>query len=167
MISGKIKDYLLFRNLKFRASEKTEKKSLFDAKKIGILSLKNDAAQQNTIEEFKKELLKNNKEVKTIFFTKEDLDAAKPQELIFNKKDLNWYNKPSEKMLQSFIEEKFDLILNFDTTNFKTFHFIVAHTQGYKIAFNDKYNTYTYDFLIKCNNISTQNLIKNLKLYLT
>lgn len=164
---GRVKSYLLFKDLKSKKTDITLKKTLTEAKNIGILALKTNSNTDKVLQDFIQELKAENKEITTLFFEKSPPNEIKNGEAVFNKKDLNWYNKPSENKFKNFIDKEYDLIINFDASNFKPFHYIAAHTQGYKIAFNSAYNTLTYDFLIKCNNISIENLIKNLKLYLT
>lgn len=164
---GRVKSYLLFKDLKSKKTDLALKKTLTEAKSIGILALKINSKADKVLQDFIHELKEENKEITALFFEKSTADKIESREAIFNKKDLNWYNKPSENKYKNFIDKEYDLIINFDTSNFKPFHYIAAHTQGYKIAFNGAYNTLTYDFLIKCNNISIENLIKNLKLYLT
>jgi hypothetical protein len=164
---GKVKSYFLFKDLKSKESNFALKKTLSEAKTIGILALKSNSKEDKVLQDFIHELKSENKEITPLYFKKSNPEHDEKEVAIFNKKDLNWYNKPSKEKFKNFTDKKYDLIINFDATNFKPFHYIAAHTQGYKIAFNSAYNTLTYDFLIKCNNISVENLIKNLKLYLT
>lgn len=164
---GRVKSYLLFKDLKSKKTDITLKKTLKEAKNIGILAIKTNSNNDEVLQDFIQELKAENKEITILYFEKNIPERMENTVAVLNKKDINWYNKPSGDKFKKFIEKEYDLIINFDTSNFRPFHYLVAHTKGYKVGFNSSYNTLTYDFLIKCNNISIENLIKNLKLYLT
>lgn len=160
-----LKNYFLFKDLKVVETEDFTKKTLQEAQKIGLLYVRDASLDLNVLSIFLEEL--KGKEISLLSFSPNGNATAFSGETILTNGDVNWYLKPNQEKIKTFTEKDFDLIINLDTSNFLTFHYTIAQCKGYKIAFSPEYDTRTYDFIIKCNNITTENLIKNLKLYLT
>lgn len=129
--------------------------NLDTAKKIGIIF--NASKQDNflQIKEFTDFLLSIGIKVKAIGFVdkKEALSYFQPSTIFeyFNKKNLNWYGKPKNPIVDSFLNEKYDVLIDFSLNTFFPIKYIDALCNAEfkvgKFVENDNY----YDFMININ----------------
>ena len=86
----------------------------------------------------------------------------------FTKSDTNWFAKPNKKSVVDFIEQPFDLLLNFSSSKILALESICALSKAHFIIGNGtNHFNYYYDFLLKLNNSNApDSFVENVQHYL-
>lgn len=130
-----------------------EVSSLEKAKSIGILYDATNKDQINKIEPFVKYFFELKKEVKALgYVNKKKLDDCHIPKLnydFFYIKDLNWYYKPQNYIIDNFIKKEYDILINLSDSNCIPIKYLVASSVArFKIGqFEEGYEI--YDLMIK------------------
>ena len=138
------------------------------SKNIGVIFNAENIKRNDIIVEFNKYLKSLNKDVHLLgFLPKRDFGFQYPFPFITDK-ELNWYGKPNGGTSGFFMNEPFDLIINFCADECMPLEYITGVSKAkYKIGFNKESNNANYDLiLISKEKSDISNLIKNLENYL-
>ena len=142
------------------------------AKNIGVIF---NASQQETYETAKKYIqILSNKEgvnVKALGFvdSKEVLDFYQKNNNFnyFSRKNLNWYGKPNNPNTQTFLETKFDMLIDLSLVEDYPIQYILALSESRFKVGCVKTNQDFYDFMIDLGKKSNLKFfIEQLELYL-
>ena len=123
------------------------------AKNIGILFDATDAEGFELVKKYIKFLKDSKKRVRSIGFynAKEipELQYSKLEYDFFTKKQVNWHFKPSDPLIKNFVEEEFDILINFTVHKCLPLVYIAALSKAkFKIGKHfPKYEMY-YDLLL-------------------
>ena len=87
----------------------------------------------------------------------------------YSSKDINWFEKPSNKFIDDFINKEFDILIDFNLNNNLSSTYIVGVSKAkFKLGVFDENKTDIYDFMIKLEDSTNLNeFIKQLIHYLT
>jgi hypothetical protein len=88
--------------------------NLDSAKTVGILFDATDKTTRETIVEYANQLSRSGKKVRLLGFmnfSEKKMPAGDLPFVHFNKKNLNWWGKPTSEKADAFCKEKFDLLL--------------------------------------------------------
>ncbi|MBE9511709.1 MAG: hypothetical protein IMY71_12600 [Bacteroidetes bacterium] len=141
---------------KLKHSRRTKKvHNLKTAKRIGIVFNATEQDDYRQVSGFVKDIQDRGIEVKVLGFVN-DKDA--PNEYLlkknfsyFLKKSLNWYGKPANPEVERFLNEKFDIVIDFSLDNDYLFKYIMALSPSrFKVGKFKEPNNY-YDFMIRIN----------------
>jgi hypothetical protein len=145
--------------------------NLQNAKSIGILYEATDAAQIKKIEPFVKYFFELKKDVKALgYVNKKKLDNHHIPKLnydFFYLKDLNWYYKPQNYIINNFVKKEYDILINLSDSNCIPIKYLVASSLAhFKIGqFEDGFEI--YDLMIKLDKEkSKERLMEEIKHYL-
>ncbi len=145
--------------------------NLEDAKSIGILYEATDAAQIKKIEPFVKYFFELKKDVKALgYVNKKKLDNHHIPKLnydFFYLKDLNWYYKPQNYIINNFVKKEYDILINLSDSNCIPIKYLVASSLAhFKIGqFEDGFEI--YDLMIKLDkDKGKERLMEEIKHYL-
>ena len=145
--------------------------NLENAKSIGILYEATDAAQIKKIEPFVKYFFELKKDVKALgYVNKKKLDNHHIPKLnydFFYLKDLNWYYKPQNYIINNFVKKEYDILINLSDSNCIPIKYLVASSLAhFKIGqFEDGFEI--YDLMIKLDKEkSKERLMEEIKHYL-
>lgn len=166
----KIANYLLDRSIKDRSVQK-KIVTLSEAKKIGVLF---DAKSSNDIAELKillKFFLHKNIDVSILGFVNKSYMESYHLSSIhidyFNIKDLTIFGFPNSKKTTSFMNQKFDIVINLSVEDsFATRCLTLKSNTRFKIGMLLDKSVLVYDFMLKPKIKSLNYLIKNLIYYL-
>ena len=169
-IKHKIGRFVFQRDLKTNKRKK-EVCNLQDAKSIGILydaTLEEDVKK---IQPFVSYFFDLKKEVKALGFVNEKqlsyCHTPKLQYDFFYHKDLNWYYKPQNYIIDNFIRTEYDILINLCDSSCIPIKYLVASSLArFKIGrFEDGYEI--YDLMIELNNDkSIEKLMNEIKHYI-
>ena len=147
--------------------------NLSDAKTIGIIYQVNQEEHYNVICSFIKELQDKNKNVRSLGYVKDynvvpHFCFPKLSYDYFTKKEVNWYKVPSSNFVNDFVKENFDILIDLSNEDCMPIQYISAISNAsFKVGlYNDK-NKNIYDFMIKVDGLTIQNLINQIKHYLS
>ncbi|MEE2699969.1 MAG: hypothetical protein VYD71_01220 [Bacteroidota bacterium] len=127
--------------------------NLENAKSIGILYEATNANQVKKIEPFVKYFFELKKDVKALgYVNKKRLDNCHIPKLnydFFYLKDLNWYYKPQNYIINNFVKKEYDILINLSDSNCIPIKYLVASSLAhFKIGrFEEGYEI--YDLMIK------------------
>ena len=145
--------------------------SLEKAKSIGILYDATNAEQIKRIEPFVKYFFELKKEVKASgYVNKKKLDDCHIPKLnydFFYLKDLNWYYKPQNYIIENFIKKEYNILINLSDSNCIPIKYLVASSLAhFKIGqFEEGYEI--YDSMIKLDKEKgKERLMEEIKHYL-
>ena len=145
--------------------------SLEKAKSIGILYDATNTEQIKRIEPFVKYFFELKKEVKALgYVNKKKLDDCHIPKLnydFFYLKDLNWYYKPQNYIIENFIKKEYNIIINLSDSNCIPIKYLVASSLAhFKIGqFEEGYEI--YDLMIKLDKEKgKERLMEEIKHYL-
>ncbi len=145
--------------------------NLENAKSIGILYEATDAAQIKKIEPFVKYFFELKKDVKALgYVNKKKLDNHHIPKLnydFFYLKDLNWYYKPQNYIINNFVKKEYDILINLSDSNCIPIKYLVASSLAhFKIGqFEDGFEI--YDLMIKLDkDKGKERLMEEIKHYL-
>ena len=145
--------------------------SLEKAKSIGILYDATNTEQIKRIEPFVKYFFELKKEVKALgYVNKKKLDDCHIPKLnydFFYLKDLNWYYKPQNYIIENFIKKEYNILINLSDSNCIPIKYLVASSLAhFKIGqFEEGYEI--YDLMIKLDKEKgKERLMEEIKHYL-
>ena len=86
----------------------------------------------------------------------------------FSEEDLNWFYQPKSKRLKTFVEEPFDLLINFSDSLNYPMRFVTAYSKArFKIGRHISGDMNPYDFSIKMKaEDATESFIKEVEYYI-
>ncbi len=157
-----VADYVF--NKKIKALERTHKVvSMEDARNIGILYDATDEGNYEVVTQYLRFLRNKQKEVKTLgFVDKKELPQNKFAKLgidFFTKKHLNWQLIPTHPLVNNFINENFDILINLSVDKCFPLQYISAVSKAkFRVGRYELGHTNYYDLMI---NIETDSTLKN------
>ena len=169
-IKLRIGQFVFQREIKFNKRLK-EVCNLNDAKSIGILYDATSEKQINQIKPFVDYFFELRKDVKALGYVNSKQLAychtPKLQYDFFYEKDLNWYYKPQNYIIDNFINKEYDILINLCDSSCIPIKYLVAssiarfkigqHEEGYEI----------YDLMISLNDDkSIKKLMSEIKHYI-
>ncbi len=143
------------------------------AKRIGIVFDASDETVYKKVSDFVRYLQNMKIIVKAIGYNK---GSQMPHYCIpklsydyYSSKDINWFEKPSNKFIDDFINKEFDILIDFNLNNNLSSTYIVGVSKAkFKLGVFDENKTDIYDFMIKLEDSTNLNeFIKQLIHYLT
>jgi len=115
-LKAQIGNYFLKRDIKTQ-QRKREVVNFQSAKNIGLLFDANDPEEYDLVKKYLKYLKDAKKKVKAIgFFNSKHIPQMEYSKLdydFFTKKELNWWDKPTNVPVKNFVEEEYDILINF------------------------------------------------------
>lgn len=141
---------------------------LSEIKSIGILLDGKNAASIEFVQSYQQQLENQGKTVSVFAYVKK---LSKDQTIplpYFTKSNINWYAKPTKKEVVDFMQQPFDLLINFSPNKILALECICSLSHAKFVIGNgtDHFNYY-YDFLIKLNNSNApETFIENVHHYL-
>ena len=148
-----------------------EVSNLEKAKSIGILYEATNDEQIKKIEPFVKYFFALRKDVKALgYVNKTKLDDCHIPRLnydFFYQKDLNWYYKPQNYIIDNFIKKEYDILINLSDSSCIPIKYLVASSMArFKIGqFEEGYEI--YDLMIKLDKEEgLERLMEEIKHYL-
>jgi hypothetical protein len=142
--------------------------SLERAKTVGILFNAEDIPSNDSIVAFAQKLKSLQKEVQLLgYIPKRDFGFNYPFQFISDK-DRNWYGKPKGDTTRYFMQNSFDLLINFCADECLPLEYISAVSPAkFRVGFDKAPENANYDLiLIPKENKKISNLIQNLEKYL-
>ncbi len=160
----------------FQRELKTNKRikaacNIKDAKSIGILYNATSEEQIQAIQPFVSYLFDLKKDVKALgYVDSKELSychVPKLQYDFFYKKDLNWYYKPQNYIIDNFIKKEHDILINLCDSSVIPIKYLVASSIAhFKIGVYEE-NYEIYDLMISLkDDASIQKLIHEIKHYI-
>lgn len=149
---------------KIKGLERTHKVvSILDAKKIGILYDATDGENYEVVTQYLRFLRNKQKEVKTLgFVDKNQLPQNQFAKLgidFFTKKHLNWQMIPRHPLVNNFINENFDILINLSIDKCFPLQYISAVSKAqFRVGRYELDHTYYYDLMI---NIEPKSTLKS------
>jgi len=142
--------------------------NLNEAKEIGILFDATDTDQKQLVENLAKQLKDQNKKTVLLGFYNFPKPAINFSFDYFNKKNLNWRLAPVGHTVESFIQRKFDILINLSVKEILPLEYISALSQAnFRVGPYEKNKTYCYDLMIDTGEEKDlKNLIEQVKHYL-
>ena len=148
-----------------------EVSNLEESKSIGILYEATNSEQIKKIEPFVKYFFELKKDVKALgYVNKKKLDDCHIPKLnydFFYLKDLNWYYKPQNYIIDNFVKKEYDILINLSDSNCIPIKYLVANSLAhFKIGqFEEGYEI--YDLMIKLDKEKgKERLMEEIKHYL-
>ncbi|MGC6428861.1 MAG: DUF6913 domain-containing protein [Flavobacteriales bacterium] len=168
-IKQKVGDYFFRRDLKFN-DRKRVVHSFHTAQSIGVLYDATDLKDMMLVSEFVNDLFNSKKDIKALgFVNKNELSHNYIPMLQFDfffLKDLNWYYKPQNYIIQNFLEKDYDILINLCTSNCIPVKYLAGSSKAkFKVGKFEK-NMSVYDMMIDVKQDSLEVLIKEVKHYL-
>lgn len=147
--------------------------NLSEAKSVGLLYNVLDEETYNIVDAFAKKLKQENRYVHVLGFV--DLKYTPPFIIptlatdFFIKKDINWYGKPNNQFVKSFIEQDFDIFINLSMQDNYTLQYICGLSKAkFKVGTSYKDNSEYYDFLFELlPNTKLSEYIQQIEYYLS
>ncbi|MEJ6734880.1 MAG: hypothetical protein QNK67_04530 [Flavobacteriales bacterium] len=168
-IKQRVGDYFFKRDLKFN-DRKRIVHNFQSAKSIGVLYDATDLKDMLMVSEFVNELFHSKKEIKALgFVNKNELSHNHIPMLQFDfffLKDLNWFYKPQNYVINNFLEKDYDILINLCTQNCVPVKYLAGSSRAkFKVGKLED-NTSVYDMMIDVKQNSLETLIKEVKHYL-
>jgi len=169
-IKKKVGKWVFKRELKINKRRK-EVCNLESAKSIGILYDASSEEQINLVRPFVSFFFDLKKDVKALgFVNAKELSychVPKLQYDFFYKKDLNWYYKPQNYIIDNFIKKEHDILINLTDSSVIPIKYLVASSLAhFKIGIYEE-NYQIYDLMISLtNDRSQQKLMDEIKHYI-
>jgi len=128
--------------------------NLNDAKTIGILFEATDKEEFELVKKYVLYLKELKKKVKAVgYFSAGDTPEFTYSKLeydFFSKKDLNWYSKPSDKFVNNFIEEEFDILMDLNVHGHFPLRYIAGTSKArFKVGRQKEGDDAIYDLMIE------------------
>lgn len=169
LLKKHISNYVINNNLSSNSRRKTNILFSFsNTKRIGIIFNGSKKNNNIIIKESIKYFYKLNINCEAIgFVNKKKMYEHNLTSLnidFFNKSDCNILGIPNSNNIKSFINNKFDLLINISDESHFTYDYIVTKSKS-KLKIGHSNNKY-YDLVIKTEKISTAELIKEIIYYL-
>jgi len=169
-IKMKVGKWVFKRELKINKRRK-EVCNLESAKSIGILYDASSEEQINLVRPFVSFFFDLKKDVKALgFVNAKELSychVPKLQYDFFYKKDLNWYYKPQNYIIDNFIKKEHDILINLTDSSVIPIKYLVASSLAhFKIGIYEE-NYEIYDLMISLtDDRSQQKLMNEIKHYI-
>ena len=169
-IKKKVGKWVFKRELKINKRRK-EVCNLESAKTIGILYDASSEEQINLVRPFVSFFFDLKKDVKALgFVNAKELSychVPKLQYDFFYKKDLNWYYKPQNYIIDNFIKKEHDILINLTDSSVIPIKYLVASSLAhFKIGIYEE-NYQIYDLMISLtDDRSQQKLMDEIKHYI-
>lgn len=169
-IKNQVGRWVFKRELKINARSK-EICNLDDAKSIGILYDATSEKQIKMIKPFVSYFFDLKKDVKALGYVKEKelsyFHTPKLQYDFFYQKDLNWYYKPQNYIIDNFIKKEYDILINLCDSSIIPVKYLVASSIAhFKIGIHEE-NYEIYDLMISLKeDKSMQKLMHEIKHYI-
>jgi len=169
-IKKKVGKWVFKRELKINKRKK-EVCNLESAKSIGILYDASSEEQINLVSPFVSFFFDLKKDVKALgFVNAKELSychVPKLQYDFFYKKDLNWYYKPQNYIIDNFIKKEHDILINLTDSSVIPIKYLVASSLAhFKIGIYEE-NYEIYDLMISLtDDRSQQKLMDEIKHYI-
>jgi hypothetical protein len=169
-IKKKVGKWVFKRELKINKRRK-EVCNLESAKSIGILYDASSEEQINLVRPFVSFFFDLKKDVKALgFVNAKELSychVPKLQYDFFYKKDLNWYYKPQNYIIDNFIKKEHDILINLTDSSVRPIKYLVASSLAhFKIGIYEE-NYQIYDLMISLtDDRSQQKLMDEIKHYI-
>ncbi|MAB94540.1 MAG: hypothetical protein P8P82_03535 [Flavobacteriales bacterium] len=169
-IKKKVGKWVFKRELKINKRRK-EVCNLESAKSIGILYDASSEEQINLVRPFVSFFFDLKKDVKALgFVNAKELSychVPKLQYDFFYKKDLNWYYKPQNYIIDNFIKKEHDILINLTDSSVIPIKYLVASSLAhFKIGIYEE-NYEIYDLMISLtDDRSQQKLMNEIKHYI-
>ena len=169
-IKMKVGKWVFKRELKINKRRK-EVCNLESAKSIGILYDASSEEQINLVRPFVSFFFDLKKDVKALgFVNAKELSychVPKLQYDFFYKKDLNWYYKPQNYIIDNFIKKEHDILINLTDSSVIPIKYLVASSLAhFKIGIYEE-NYQIYDLMISLtDDRSQQKLMDEIKHYI-
>ena len=145
--------------------------NLSDAKSIGILYDATTEKQISEIKPFVDYFFNLKKDIKALGYVNDKkytfCHTPKLQYDFFNRKDLNWYYKPQNYIIDNFIKKDYDILINLCDSSVIPIKYLVASSLAkFKIGIFEE-NYQIYDFMISLNeDKSVVKLMSEIKHYI-
>ena len=177
-IFKKIKQLVIdkYIQLELKDNPRIIKPHRFDFNAIKTVGIVFDATNPEDFELLKRYvsyLREHRKKVKVLgfFSTKQipDLAFSKLEYDFFSAKELNWFGKPSSMVIQNFIAEEYDLLIDLNINDHFPLKYISALSKAnFKVGkFNEK-GVEIYDMMIDSDNTKTlKYFLRQVDIYLT
>jgi effector-binding domain-containing protein len=128
--------------------------SLEDAKSIGIIFESGDKEDFELVKKYVLYLRELKKKVKVIgYFSGGATPAFTYSKLeydFFSKKDLNWFNKPSDKFVSNFMEEDYDILIDLNIHHHFALRYIAGISKArFKVGPHEPGGEKIYDLMIE------------------
>lgn len=160
--------------LKDNTRERTPNRFNFNAiKTVGILF---DATSPEDFELLKRYVVylrEHRKKVKVLgfFSTKQipEMAFSKLEYDFFSTKELNWFGKPSSVVIQNFIDEEFDLLIDLNVNDLFPLKYISALSKAnFKVGKFNENGVEIYDMMIDSDNTKTlKYFLRQIDIYIT
>lgn len=153
--------------------QKPNKFSFSNAKTVAIIF---DAASPEDFELVKRYVLylrEHRKKVKVMGFypTKRipDMTYSKLEYDFFSAKELNWFGKPSAMVVQNFINEEYDLLIDLNISDHFALKYIAALSKAsFKVGKYNEKDIELYDMMIDSDNTKTlKYFLRQVDIYIT
>lgn len=153
--------------------QKPNKFSFSQVKTVGIVF---DAASPEDFELVKRYVVylrEHRKKVKVMGFYSSrripDMTYSRLEYDFFSAKELNWFGKPSAVVVQNFINEEYDLLIDLNISNHFALKYIAALSKAsFKVGKYNEKNTQLYDMMIDSDNTKTlKYFLRQVDIYLT
>jgi hypothetical protein len=173
-----IKQFIANRALKLELQDvqkdKKPNKFKFDkAKTVGILFDATNAEDYEIVKRYVVYLREHQKRIKVIgyFSTKQipTLTYSKLEYDFFSVKELNWLGKPTSPVIQNFINEEYDLLIDLNIHDHFALKYISALSKAaFKVGKYDENNIETFDMMIDADNTKTvKYFLRQIDTYIT
>jgi len=134
--------------------------NLNEAKSIGIVYKLEDETTYNHITRFVKLLQDKQINVKAIGYFEGNVRPIYAIEKLsldfYDKKDINWFNKPSGKYVNDFIKTEFDILIDLSIEDIYQTKFISTLSRAkFKVGKGGGFNTEIFDLMIDLNQKTT------------
>ncbi|MBK9257198.1 MAG: hypothetical protein IPM42_17110 [Saprospiraceae bacterium] len=118
--------------------------------KIGILFNGTEEENRKTVHRFKKSLSEGMRTITSLAFIDNKLPLDNIDYAAYNLKNINWYGMPSGEKIDSFAENKFDILFILSEKMYPHFEYIIALTHsellvGPNINGSEKYFNFIAD----------------------
>ena len=152
-IKNKIGDYVFERKM-HNQKRNVKAINLKNAVTIGILYDASNENTYNTVKHWVKVFRENKKKVKGLGYintqTFQAHHLAKLEFDFFSSADLNWYNHSKSSIINNFINEKFDILIDLNFDNNKPTYYIAGLSQSpFKVGRRSQQNNRILDLFIE------------------
>jgi hypothetical protein len=134
--------------------------NLDDARTIGIIYILKDEQTYNQITQFVKYLQDKQISIKAIGYFDGNIRPIYAIEKLsldfYDRKDINWYGKPSGNYVNEFLKQEFDILIDLTLVEFFPTKYISALSRAkFKVGKGGKDKEKIFDFMIKLNDDTT------------
>lgn len=142
-------------------------------KTVGILFDATNAEDYEIVKRYVVYLREHLKKVKVIgFFSSKEIPALTYSKLeydFFSTKELNWLGKPASVIIQNFINEEYDLLIDLNVRDHFPLRYISALSKAvFKVGKFDENDTAIYDMMIDADNTNTvKYFLRQIDIYIT